>query len=128
MGKFNDELHTALANISNKTFGKGLTAGETLKNLNTAYIPVCVTTFSAKDSVSSEAVTGFALIVRNGAGEFVFPKTEGGLIFDLPAGTYTYTISKTGYTTQTDVELTIATSDVTTGTKAVSVSLVAAEE
>lgn len=128
MGKFNDELHVALENISNKTFDKGITAGETLKNLNIAYIPVCVTTFSAKDSVSSEAITGFALIVRNEAEEFVFPKTEGGLVFDLPAGAYTYTISKTGYTTQTDVELTISTSDVTTGTKAVSVSLVEEQE
>lgn len=128
MGKFNDELHTALENISNKTFEKGRTAGETLKNLNTAYIPVCTTTFSAKDSVSEEAITGFALVVRNAAEEFVFPKTEGGLIFDLPAGTYTYTISKTGYTTKSDVDLTISASDITTGTKAVVVSLVEVAE
>ena len=124
MGKFNNELHAALKNVSEKDFDKGETVGKTLRNLNIAYIPVCTVTFSAKDSVSSEAVTGFALIVRNGAGEFVEPKT-GGVIYDLAAGAYTYTISKTGYTTQTDVELTISTSNVTTGTKAVEVSLVA---
>lgn len=126
MAKFNNELHTALENLSEKEFSKGLTVGKTLKNLNTAYIPICTTTFSAKDSVSEVAITGFDLVVRNAAGEIVEPKT--GVIYDLPAGTYAYTIGKADYTTKSDVELKIETSDITTGTKAVAVSLVAVEE
>lgn len=44
--------------------------------------------------------------------------------YHLGAGSYTYTASATGYTTQTDVALTISASDVTTGTKEVTVTLV----
>lgn len=44
--------------------------------------------------------------------------------YHLGAGSYTYTASATGYTTQTDVALTISASDVTTGEKEVTVTLV----
>lgn len=50
---------------------------------------------------------------------------DAGGKYNLVAGSYTYTASATGYTTQEDVTLTIADSDVTTGEKEVNVTLVA---
>jgi hypothetical protein len=96
------------------------------KTVNVSLTAICRTTFSAKDSVTEEAITGFTLIVEKGE-DIIVPNTAGGLVYDLPAATYAYTISKEGYVTQTDVELVIASGDVTTGTKAVVVSLVANE-
>lgn len=125
MARLNDKLHTALEHMSGKSFNKGETVAKTIANMNTAYIPVCAVSFSAKDSVSESAITGFALVVKK-AGEIIAPKTEGGATYDLAVGEYTYTISKAGYATQSDVALTISSGDITTGTKAVVVSMVAA--
>jgi hypothetical protein len=96
------------------------------KTVAVSLTAICRTTFSAKDSATEEAITEFTLIVKKGE-DIILPNTAGGLVYDLPAETYAYTISKEGYVTQTDVELVIASGDVTTGTKAVVVSLVANE-
>lgn len=98
-----------------------ITAGTKAVTLD-ALEKYCVVTFTAKDSVSSEAITGFTLIVKKG--EDTVAPIEG--VYNLAAATYAYTISKEGYVTQTAVELVISSGDVTTGTKAVEVSLVEA--
>ena len=98
-----------------------ITAGTKAVTLE-ALTKYCVVTFTAKDSASEEAITEFDLVVKKGT-DIVAQNATGG--YDLAAATYAYTISKEGYTTQSDVELVIAAGDVTTGTKAVSVSLVA---
>lgn len=100
-----------------------ITAGTKAVTLD-ALEKYCAVTFTAKDSVSSEAITGFTLIVKKG--EDTVAPIEG--VYNLAAATYAYTISKEGYVTQTDVELVISSGDVTTGTKAVEVSLVEAAE
>ena len=99
-----------------------ITAGT--KTVNVTMTAICRTTFAAKDSVSEEAITGFTIVVKKGT-TVIAPNTAGGVVYDLPAATYSYTISKDGYVTQTDVELIIAAGDVTTGTKTITVSLVA---
>jgi hypothetical protein len=100
-----------------------ITAGTKAVTLD-ALVKFCAVTFTAKDSVSSDAITGFTLIVKKG--EDTVTPIEG--VYNLTAATYAYTISKEGYVTQTAVELVISSGDVTTGTKAVEVSLVEAAE
>lgn len=100
-----------------------ITAGTKAVTLD-ALVKFCAVTFTAKDSVSSDAITGFTLIVKKG--EDTVAPIEG--VYNLAADTYAYTISKEGYVTQTAVELVISSGDVTTGTKAVEVSLVEAAE
>lgn len=65
--------------------------------------------------------TNADIVVKKGA---VTVKADAQGKYHLSAGSYTYTASATGYTTQTDVSLTISSSDVTTGTKEVTVTLV----
>ena len=84
---------------------------------------ICRVTFAAKDSVSNDPITGFTLVVKKGT-SVIAPNTAGGLVYDLPAETYAYTVTKSGYVTQTDVEQVISSGDVSTGTKTVTVSLV----
>ena len=96
-----------------------ITAGTKAVTLD-ALVKFCAVTFTAKDSVSSEAITEFTLIVKKG--EDTVAPIEG--VYNLAAATYAYTISKEGYVTQTDVELIVSGEDVTTGTKSVVVTLV----
>lgn len=74
----------------------------------------CEVTFSKTPSNAN--------IVVSKSGVTVNPDASGK--YHLGAGSYTYTASATGYTTQTDVALTISSSDVTTGSKTVTVTLV----
>ena len=94
------------------------------KTVTVSLTAICRVTFAAKDSVSNDPVTGFTLVVKKGT-SVIAPNTAGGLVYDLPAATYTYTVSKDGYVTQTDVEQVISAGDVSTGTKTVTISLVA---
>lgn len=63
------------------------------------------------------------LVVKDSENHTVAP--VGGKYY-LAAGSYTYTASAEGYTTQENQALTISAGDVTTGTKTVSVTLVEA--
>ena len=63
------------------------------------------------------------IVVKNSSSETVTPVSGK---YYLVAGSYTYTASAEGYTTQENQSLTIASGDVTTGTKTVSVTLVEA--
>lgn len=93
------------------------------KTVTVALTAICRTTFTAKDSESGEAITGFTLVVEKGE-DVIAPNTAGGTVYDLPAATYAYTISKDGYVMQEDVALVITSGEVTSGTKAVVVDLV----
>lgn len=80
------------------------------------------------DTVESTCEVTFATTPTNAnvavkkSGATINPDAQGK--YHLSAGSYTYTASATGYTTQTDVALTISSSDVTTGEKEVTVTLV----
>ena len=63
------------------------------------------------------------LVVKDSSSNTVNPVNG---IYYLEAGSYTYTASAEGYTSQEDQSLTIAAGDVTTGTKTVTVTLVEA--
>jgi len=76
----------------------------------------CEVTFT----LSPETAT---LVVKDSESHTVSP--VGGKYY-LAAGSYTYTASAEGYTTQENQSLTISAGDVTTGTKTVSVTLVEA--
>lgn len=99
-----------------------ITAGTKAVTLE-ALTKYCVVTFTAKDSANDEAITEFSLVVKKGT-DTVAPTTTGGVIYNLLAETYAYTISKEGYTTQTAIDFVISSEEVNTGTKAVEVSLV----
>lgn len=79
-------------------------------------------TVEATCEVTFEPTPTNANIVVKKSGTVVKADAQGK--YHLGAGSYTYTASATGYTTQTDVALTISASDVTTGTKEVTVTLV----
>ena len=59
----------------------------------------------------SKSPTNAEVVVKQ-SGNVVSPDGQGK--YHLAAGSYTYTASATGYTTQSDVALTISASDVTT--------------
>ena len=71
-------------------------------------------------TLSPETAT---LVVKDSESHTVSP-VDG--VYWLAAGSYTYTASAEGYTSQEDQSLTIAAGDVSTGTKTVSVTLVEA--
>lgn len=79
-------------------------------------------TVEATCEVTFEPTPTNATIVVKKSGSVVNPDAQGK--YHLSADSYTYTASATGYTTQTDVSLTVSASDVTTGTKTVTVTLV----
>lgn len=108
--------------------------GKTAKavNVDQSINPVAETTFFASvqtpDTVAPTCEVTFSTtptnadIVVKKSGAMVSPDASGK--YHLGAGSYTYTASATGYTTQSDVALSISSSDVTTGTKTVTVTLV----
>lgn len=101
-----------------------ITAGTKSITLD-ALVSYCVVTFAAVDSSTSEPITDFELVVKSTSeGTPIVNPNEDGT-YNLAAASYTYDISKTGYVAQTGVPLVISSSDVTTGTKTVTASLVA---
>lgn len=82
--------------------------------------------FDVKDSSTSAAIDGATVKVYDSEAHEVAADSEGK--YHIPAGSYTYDVTATGYTSQTSQSLTVSSGDVTTGTKTVTVSLVAAAE
>lgn len=74
----------------------------------------CVTTFTLAPSDAT-------LVVKNWNGQTVTPTSAG--VYDLVVGKYSYTASKEGYITQSDVSLTITNADAFTGAKGVTVTI-----
>ncbi len=98
-----------------------ITAGIKAVTLD-ALVKYCVATFTAADSVTSDALTDFTVVVKLD-GEVVTAESNG--TYKLVADTYAYDISKAGYTAQTAVELVVSAGDVSGGTKTVNTLLVA---
>ena len=97
-----------------------VTAGT--KTVTVTMTAICRVTFVGKDSFYNTPISVFTLVVKKGT-SVIAPNTAGGLVYDLPAETYAYTVTESGYYTQTDVELVISAGDVSTGTRTVVVTM-----
>lgn len=97
-----------------------ITAGTKAVTLD-ALEKYCVVTFAVKDSASEANIEGAVIVVNDGE-DIVTAESDG--TYKLVADTYTYGVTASGYTPMTAQELVISSGEVTTGTKAVSVSLV----
>lgn len=83
------------------------------KAVSVAALKTCVVTFT-------KTPADLTLVVKQGATVIV---AEANGTYLLPAGAYTYTASKEGYTSAVDTALTISAGDETTGTKTVVVTI-----
>ena len=83
------------------------------KAVSALLVKYCVVTFN-------KTPAGLTLVVKQGATTI---DAEGDGTYKLAAGDYTWTASADDYTTKEDEALTISAGDVTTGTKAVTVTL-----
>jgi hypothetical protein len=108
------ELKEALEHLSNKTFAGGKTIATTLKSFNDAYS--CAVTFTLTPTTAT-------LVVKDSNGNNISPASDGK--YYLKADSYTYTATADGYTSKENQTLTISTSDVSTGSKTVTVTLTA---
>jgi len=91
-----------------------ITAGT--KTIEVTLVKYCVVTFITTPPATT-------LVVLDGEDNVIAPTTTGGKVYNLAQGTYSYTASADGYVTKEDEELVISSGDVTTGTKAVTVTL-----
>lgn len=112
MGKIKEEIVQALQNATGKsvTASDYSTTADALRAFNLLY--TCVVTFTL-------ATTGATLVVKK-AGVVVAPETDG--TYALKEGSYTYDVTKAGYTGKLAQALTITNAEETSGTKAVSVA------
>ena len=76
-------------------------------------LTTCVVTFETTPATAT-------IVVKKGT-QTITPNQDG--TYNLPAGSYTYDATAEGYTSKTDQSLVISSSDETTGTKTVSVTL-----
>lgn len=97
----------------------GRTFGQVLANFDDASVSAVTVSVTS----AAGAVTGATIVIKDGAGKSVAPSSGA---YNLKIGTYTYTVSATGYQTATG-SITIAYSDIATGTKTVTVTLTAEE-
>ena len=110
------ELHTLLGKMTGKsvTISRGNDIECVIKAYSDAY--KCAVTFNVTPST--------AVVVLKDSGNNTVSVGQDGK-YHLDAGTYTYSITAEGYTPVTSQTLTISSSDVTTGTKTVTVEMVA---
>lgn len=85
------------------------------KEVTVTMTKYCVVTFT-------KTPTDLTLVVKDSQSATVSAEADG--TYNLPAGTYSYSATKDTYTPVTDQALVISAEDVTTGTKAVEVTLV----
>jgi len=69
-------------------------------------------TYTVTFTITPEEAADATVEVKDGEGNVVKPVEEGGYVYKLAPGTYTYTVSKTGYVTQTG-EFTVVNKDLT---------------
>lgn len=121
VGLLSDELKAALENVSGKKLdGNYQTTAEMLHAFNNSY--KCKVTF---DVLTAELEPVEAVVtVRTSDGVEIAPESDGK--FNLDAGSYKYDCIADGYTPKTNVALTISETDVTNGTKSVTVTMSAA--
>lgn len=121
IGLLTDELKAALEHVSGKTIdGTFQTTAEMLHAFNESY--VCKTRFDVFDAEGSP-LTGATVTVKKGD-TVIEPQADGR--YYLEAATYKYSCTCEGYTDITDTSLTISASDVTRGSKSVTVQMTAA--
>lgn len=120
VGLLNDELKTALEHVSGKTLtGTFQTTAEMLHAFNKTY--ACEVTFDVL-TADLEPVEA-TVTVKTSDGTVIEPESDG--TFDLEAGSYKYDCVADGYTSKTNVSLTISSTDVNNGTKSVTVTMTA---
>lgn len=105
--------------------------GITNKTLNISQSDVTTGTKTVTETLTRvNCVVGFTvtnegldvdIVVKKGT-QTLEPDSEGK--YHVPSGSYTYTASAEGYTTQSDVSLSVSAGDVSTGTKTVSITMV----
>lgn len=121
VGLLNDELRAALQHISGKKIeGTYQTTAEMLHAFNDAYI--CKTAFDVLDGEGAP-LTNAVVTVKSG--DTVIEPQDNGM-YNLEAGTYKYDCECEGYTTISGTSFTISASDVTRGSKSVTVTMTAA--
>ena len=114
IGSYNYSI--ALAGHFTATGVINITLDDAKAEAKTVALPLvkyCVVTFN-------KTPAGLTLVVKQGATTI---DAEGDGTYKLAAGAYTWTASADDYTTKEDEALTISAGDVTTGTKAVTVTL-----
>lgn len=111
-----DALQHALENISGKSFPADSYGNivDMLNAFNKNY--ECIVTF-AKTPTTAD------IVVKDANGNVIDVNDDG--TYTLKAGSYKYTATADGYTSKEDQTLTVSASDVTTGTKSVTVTLTA---
>lgn len=120
VGLIDEELKTALENISGKKInGTFQTTAEMLHAFNDLY--TCKVTFDVVDSKAAP-VTGATITVKSGD-TVITPGADGK--YTLEAGSYTYDCVADGYTDITGTSFTIAATDITRGTKSITVTMTA---
>lgn len=120
VGLIDKELKEALENISGKTItGNFQTTAEMLHAFNDLY--ACKTTFNVLTS-DGAPLTGAEITVKQN-GEIINKHSDGK--YYLKAGSYTYDSMCEGYTDIVDTAFTISSSDVTRGTKSITVQMTA---
>lgn len=120
VGLLQDELRSALQHVSGKTIdGNYQTTAEMLHAFNGLY--VCKTSF---DVVNSDATPLPEAVVTVKSGDTVIePQSDGKYL--LETGSYKYDCTCEGYTDITGTAFTISASDVTRGSKSVTVQMTA---
>ena len=109
-----DALQHALENISGKTFLADSYGNivDMLNAFNKNY--ECIVTFTTEPTTAT-------IVVKNTSGNVIAANDDG--TYTLKSGSYKYDVSADGYESKENVTLTISSSDITAGTKTVSVTL-----
>lgn len=123
VGLLTDELKAALQHVSGKSIdGTYQTTAEMLHAFNNMYI--CSTVFDVVDTSTLSPLTDAVVTVKSGD-TVIEPQANGR--YGLEAGTYTYSVTCDGYTDITDASVTISASDISRGSKSVTVKMTATE-
>lgn len=108
-----DELKELLQNVTGKNIDSSpRSIAGVLHAYNAKYL--CAVTFSKTPSTAT-------IVVKKGS--TVIDPAEGGVYY-LEEGSYTYTASAEGYVTKANQSFSITSSDKTTGSKTITVTLV----
>ena len=123
VGLLTDELKTALEHVSGKSIdGSFQTTAEMLHAFNSSY--KCKVRFDVFNNEGSP-LEGYTLTVKQGEEVIEISSDER---YYLEAGTYKYSCTCEGFTDVTDTELTINASDVSRGTKTITIQMTLAAE
>lgn len=121
VGLLNDELKAALQHISGKKIeGTFQTTAEMLHAFNEVYI--CKTAFDVLDGDGAPLKN--AVVTVKSGDTVIEPQANG--MYNLEAGSYKYDCTCEGFTDISGTSFTISASDVTRGSKSITVTMTAA--